>query len=59
MLGFSISGYVFSAVLILLGLDWLDYIGVQTVVPVLNILECFGSSVLTLSSEFCRKSQIF
>lgn len=59
MLGFFISGYVFSAVLVLLGLSWLDYIGIQTAVPDLNTLECFGSSVLTPGSEFCRKSHFF
>lgn len=48
--------YWYCSVLYQLG--WLDYIGVQTTVPDLDILECFGSSVLTPSLEFCRKSQI-
>lgn len=43
MLGFFISGYVFSAVLLRLGLGSLDYTGVQTAVLDLDILECADS----------------
>lgn len=59
MLGYFISGYVFPVVLAPLELGWLDCKGVQAAAPHLNILECFGSSVLTPSSELCGKSWIF
>lgn len=59
MLGFFISGYVFPVVLVPFKLGWLDCIGVQAAAPHLNILESFSSSMLTPSSEFCRKSRIF
>lgn len=46
MLGYSISGYVFSAVLVLLAFGWLDYIGVKTAVPDLRhlLMLCFFSA---------------
>lgn len=56
MLGFFISRYVFPVVLVPLELGWLDCRGVQAAAPHPNTLECFGSSMLTPSSEHCRKS---